>query len=95
MQQALGSALTLIRIDTTQFAGLKTWDGGSVAAYTRLTLAEAVPDVAIADRERLGFSVTAPYFNSGVFLIDLDRWWHEEVGTQTLAWAEANPERLS
>lgn len=129
MRRALGSALTLIRIATEQFAGLKTWAGGSVAAYTRLALAEAlplrrviyldsdvivrhdltqlwatdlsgavlgaVPDVAFADRERLGFSSTAPYFNSGVLLIDLDRWRQENVGAQILAWAQANPERMS
>ena len=55
----------------------------------------AVPDVAFADRARLGLTPDEPYFNSGVAVIDLDRWRSQAVGDRVVIWARENPDRLT
>ena len=129
LQGTVGSALSIIRTDPARFADLSVWEGGSVAAYLRLAMGDAldaprviyldsdvvvrtdlgplwatalsdfvlgaVPDVSFAHRERLGFEPDEPYFNTGVAVIDLERWRADRVAERTILWAQANPERLS
>jgi len=55
----------------------------------------AVPDVAFADRARLGLAADEPYFNSGVGVIDLNRWRSQAVGDRVVTLARDNPDRLT
>jgi lipopolysaccharide biosynthesis glycosyltransferase len=59
----------------------------------------AVPDGAgpgfVSWRNRaLGRPQDAPYFNSGVLLIDLAEWRRQNLGSRAIAFATANPDRV-
>lgn len=45
-------------------------------------------------RSRLGLPPGAPYFNSGVMLVDLRRWRKMEIGRRSLDFVREHPERL-
>jgi len=70
------------------------WDldlGGNWAA--------AVTDIPHIDHEpllhrRVGFASAAEYFNSGVLLMDLDRFRQERVGERVLRFAAEHPEQV-
>jgi lipopolysaccharide biosynthesis glycosyltransferase len=55
----------------------------------------AVSDKNFKHRHVLGLAAAAAYFNSGVMLIDLDRWRKAEIGTRALEFAARHPERLT
>jgi lipopolysaccharide biosynthesis glycosyltransferase len=55
----------------------------------------AVPDKNFKHRHVLGLAEEAAYFNSGVLLIDLDRWRKAAIGTRALEFAARHPERLT
>ena len=44
---------------------------------------------------RLGLSPDAPYFNSGVLLINLAAWRERAVAETIIEWMEANPDKLA
>jgi lipopolysaccharide biosynthesis glycosyltransferase len=65
-------------------------------------LAEAVPLIgAVPDRtgdhwkRRLGLPAEAPYFNSGVLLINLAAWRQRDIAGKIIAWMNANPDKLA
>jgi lipopolysaccharide biosynthesis glycosyltransferase len=67
---------------------LKNCDlGGSVLA--------AVPDLGSPPTKRLGLRPDALYFNSGVLLIDLDRWRETDTGPRSLDFARYYPDRVT
>jgi len=43
---------------------------------------------------RLGLPADAPYFNSGVLLVNLDAWRRDDVAGQLVEWVAANPDKL-
>ena len=66
----------------------------------------AVPDIVVsppkklekyarAVRERLGLHPDAPYFNSGVLLVDLDRWRETRVGLDAFNFARCHADRMT
>ena len=55
----------------------------------------AAADPAWRRWEVLGLPVGAPYFNSGLMVVDLARWRAERVGAECLAFAAEHPGRLS
>jgi len=65
-------------------------------------LAAAIPLLgAVADRTgerwkaRLGLPADAPYFNSGVLLINLAAWRERDIAGKIIAWMSANPDKLA
>jgi lipopolysaccharide biosynthesis glycosyltransferase len=61
-----------------------------------IPLLGAVPD-RTGDRwkVRLGLPAEAPYFNSGVLLINLAAWRERDIAGQIIAWMTANPDKLA
>jgi lipopolysaccharide biosynthesis glycosyltransferase len=64
--------------------------------------AEAIPLLgAVADRTgerwkaRLGLPADAPYFNSGVLLINLAAWRQRDIAGKIIDWMAANPDKLA
>ena len=65
-------------------------------------LSDAVPVAgAVIDRagegwkRLLGLPAEAPYFNSGVLLINLDGWRSRDLGREILDWIAANPDSIT
>jgi lipopolysaccharide biosynthesis glycosyltransferase len=65
-------------------------------------LAEAIPLLgAVPDRTgerwkaRLGLPAEAPYFNSGMLLINLAAWRERDIAGKIIAWMTANPDKLA
>src|SRR5262249_28268349 len=46
-------------------------------------------------RQRLGFEPGKPYLNSGMMVIDLERWRAQAIGARALEFCLAEPERLT
>ena len=67
--------------------------GEQVAA---MPLLGAVPD-RTGERWKtwLGLPIDAPYFNSGVLLINLAAWRERDIAGQIIAWMAANPDKLA
>ncbi len=57
-------------------------------------VADATPDEGQERRRRVVLTGGLTYYNSGVMLIDLDRWREEQVTKKALAFCRAHPERL-
>ena len=55
----------------------------------------AVSDPGFTQHAVLGLEASAPYFNSGMLLIDLERWRAEQIGELAFQFAESNSERIT
>jgi lipopolysaccharide biosynthesis glycosyltransferase len=49
----------------------------------------------IREKHVLQMPAEARYFNTGVFLVDLELWRQKQVSSQVLAYARANPDKLA
>jgi lipopolysaccharide biosynthesis glycosyltransferase len=55
----------------------------------------AVPDIIAKPQKKLGLHPDAPYFNSGVLLVDLDRWREARAGLDALDFARSHGDRMT
>jgi lipopolysaccharide biosynthesis glycosyltransferase len=61
-----------------------------------IPLVGAVPDRTGEHwKRRLGLPADAPYFNSGVLLINLATWRERDIAGKIVAWMSANPDKLA
>ena len=66
--------------------GKRLWENSIVGA---------VADVGFTQKSVLGMSLSEPYFNAGMLLVDLSRWRQANIGIAALDFAASNPHRLS
>jgi lipopolysaccharide biosynthesis glycosyltransferase len=55
----------------------------------------AVADEGFRDHRKLGLAAGENYFNSGVLLVDLERWRREGIGQRAIAVARDEPHRIT
>lgn len=58
------------------------------------TAGAVLDPIPYAHHSLLGLPLAAPYFNSGVMLIDLKRWRDRDIGGRAMKFARSHPQRL-
>ncbi len=54
----------------------------------------AIPEPLTNRQEELGMPQTAPYFNAGIMLLNLDKWRETKITEKLIAFIQENPTRL-